>query len=141
MSELKQIDELLWRLYCEHREQNRFHGGQRALITHCILLIAAAVLALVELGDVKPLDQRWLGIFLALIGGIGAYLTRGHSTACGMEQDCSYSYLSQLQQRFKGKEVKFELNKSDEEKKLGRVWIGVNLIVLVLGILLLSMII
>ena len=125
-------DELqaLWKLHELAQDDKRFLAEQRAKLTHCILILATAALALLKLGTVSTHQATLIALFLFGVGVLGALLTFEVSKACGESSLCEAIYLNQIKTRH----PRIEIRPKDEEPPNYWRWMAVHFAISVAGI-------
>ncbi len=120
----------LWKLLSVAREEHQFLTEQRAKLTHVMLLLATAALALLKLGSPSNNQVVIISFFLVFVGVIGALLTFEVSKACGESAYCEALFLNQIAER----EPNLNIRRKDEVKPGGFRWMGVHITISVFGV-------
>jgi len=145
----KDESDFLWGMYQEHTTQGRHHEVQRTTMTSVLVAIAAGVLAFISNKDV-PLIKWPLALFLIITGCFGAVFSAKHTERARLHMSIAGSYrttleamlgngLASIRERAETKHRK-EWRRM-ERRRLHNFFIGLHLLIAMLGLILLALII
>ena len=97
------IPEYLWRMYNEHRTQQRHHETQRSAVTTATLALAGAVVAF--LSQTSTLFPAWpLGVFLIVLGLFGAAFSLKQAERSQLNAFLAQAYRRRLEEELETRE-------------------------------------
>ncbi len=135
--------ETLLALYKEQTDQARHHEDQRATISNYALLLAGAVLGLIN-ADALRSAQLQLGCFLVITGCFGSFVTAKHYERSRYHARSAGSYRRRIEALQPDTAIEREDIRSEQRRefpflngeRLWTLWVSLHILVAVLGALL-----
>lgn len=135
--------ETLLALYREQTDQARHHEDQRATMTNYVLVLAGAVLGLVNVERLQA-AQGPLGCFLVVVGCFGAAVTAKHYERNRYHARLAGRYRSQIEALQPGAAIDREAARAEHRKefpfmhgeRLWKYWVTLHVVVAGLGAIL-----
>jgi len=103
-----EISEYLWRMYNEHRTQQRHHETQRGAVTTVTLALAGAVVAFT--GETSARLPAWpLAVFLIVLGLFGATFSLKQAERAQLNASIALVYRRRLEQELETSDFTAEM--------------------------------